>query len=136
MRLGDSRKNMTILLVEDSKMLRITNARALVRAGYQVTTAGDGEEALRLAQESLPDLILLDMMLPKITGLDVLRGLKSDARTKDIPVIVLSGLSETNRDKLIKEGAAAFFEKSEKTLANDSADLIEAVKSVLAKVGQ
>ena len=127
---------MTILLVEDSKMLRITNARALVRAGYQVVTAGDGEEALRVAQESVPDLILLDMMLPKITGLDVLRGLKSDARTKDIPVIVLSGLSQTNGDKLIKEGAAAFFEKSEKTLANNSADLIEAVKSVLAKVGQ
>jgi|SRR5579863_2543989 len=124
---------MTILLVEDSKMLRIANARALVKAGYQVVSAGDGEEALRLAKAEPPDLILLDMMLPKITGLDVLRGLKNDARTKDVPVIVLSGLSQSNGDKLIKEGATAFFEKSEKTLANDSADLIEAVRSILAK---
>jgi len=123
---------MTILLVEDSKMLRVANARALVRAGYQVVAAEDGEEALRLARANPPDLILLDMMLPKITGLDVLRGLKSDARTKDIPVIVLSGLSQANGHKLIKEGATAFFEKSEKTLANESADLIEAVKNVLA----
>lgn len=126
---------MTILLVEDSKMLRITSTRALVKAGYEVITAADGEEALRMAHEHTPHLILLDMMLPKITGLDVLRGLKSDARTRDIPVIVLSGLSQANGDKLIKEGAAAFFEKSEKTLANDSADLIEAVQKVIAKVG-
>jgi CheY-like chemotaxis protein len=124
---------MTILLVEDSKMLRVANARALARAGYQVILAGDGEEALRVAQEKIPDLILLDMMLPKITGLEVLRSLKGDARTREIPVIVLSGLSQTNGEKLVKEGAAAFFEKSEKTLANDSADLIDAVKNVLAK---
>jgi CheY-like chemotaxis protein len=124
---------MTILLVEDSKMLRVSNARALVRAGYQVTTAADGEEALLLARQNSFELILLDMMLPKVSGLDVLRGLKSDARTREIPVIVLSGLAQANGEKLVKEGAAAFFEKSEKTLANDSADLIEAVKSVLAK---
>jgi DNA-binding response OmpR family regulator len=127
---------MTILLVEDSKMLRAANGRALVKAGYQVITAGDGEEALRMAQESVPELILLDMMLPKITGLDVLRNLKSDARTSKIPVIVLSGLSQTNGEKLMQEGAAAFFEKSEKTMANDSAELIDAVKAVLSKAGK
>ncbi len=124
---------MTILLVEDSKLLRVANTRALVKAGYQVIVANDGEAALRVAQEQAPDLILLDMMLPKITGLDVLRRLKSDERTKEIPVIVLSGLSQTNGERLIKEGAAAFFEKSEKTLANDAADLVEAVRGVLAK---
>jgi len=127
---------MTILLVEDSKMLRIASSRALVRAGYQVITAVDGEEALRMAQESPPDLILLDMLLPKITGLDVLRRLKSDGRTKDIPVIVLSGLSQANEAKLVTEGATAFLEKSERMTANDSADLVEAVKSVLAKASK
>jgi chemosensory pili system protein ChpA (sensor histidine kinase/response regulator) len=125
---------MTILLIEDSKLLRTANARALVKAGYEVTGVGDGEEGLRNARETIPELILLDMLLPKITGLDVLKGLKSDARTRDIPVIVLSGLSQANEGKLMKEGAAAFFEKSEKMLKDDSADLIAAVKGVLAQV--
>jgi CheY-like chemotaxis protein len=66
----------------------------------------------------------------------VLKGLKSDARTRDIPVIVLSGLSQANEARLMKEGAAAFYEKSEKTLDNDSADLIEAVKGLLASANK
>jgi len=127
---------MTILLIEDSKLMRIANTRALVKAGYEVVSAGDGEAGLRSARETIPDLILLDMLLPKITGLDVLKGLKSDVRTKGIPVIVLSGLSQANGARLMQEGAAAFFEKSEKTLENDSADLIEAVKGVLASVSK
>jgi DNA-binding response OmpR family regulator len=127
---------MTILLIEDSKLLRIANTRALVKAGYQVISAVDGEAGLRSAQESIPDLILLDMLLPKVTGLDVLKGLKSDARTSAIPVIVLSGLSQANEARLMKEGAAAFFEKSEKTLDNDSADLVEAVRGVLASANR
>jgi len=122
----------TILLIEDSKLLRTANARALVKAGYQVIGAGDGEEGLRSARETMPELILLDMLLPKITGLDVLKGLKSDVRTRNIPVIVLSGLSQANEAKLLKEGAAAFLEKSEKMLDRDSADLIAVVKGVLA----
>jgi DNA-binding response OmpR family regulator len=127
---------MTILLIEDSKLLRIANTRALVKAGYEVISAGDGEAGLRSARETIPDLILLDMLLPKITGLDVLKGLKSDPRTKGIPVIVLSGLSQANEARLMNEGAAAFFEKSEKTLDNDSADLIEAVRGVLASASK
>jgi CheY-like chemotaxis protein len=127
---------MTILLIEDSKLLRTANARALVKAGYQVIGVGDGEEGLRSARETIPDLILLDMLLPKITGLDVLKGLKSDERTRNIPVIVLSGLSQANEAKLVKEGAAAFFEKSGKMLDNNSADLIEAVKGVLASASK
>jgi len=123
---------MTILLIEDSKLLRTANTRALVKAGYQVIGAVDGEEGLRSAQETIPELILLDMLLPKITGLDVLKGLKSDARTKNIPVIVLSALSQANEAKLVKEGAAAFFEKSEKMLENNSAGLIAIVKGVLS----
>jgi len=127
---------MKILLIEDSKLLRTANARALAKAGYQVIGVGDGEQGLSSAREAIPDLILLDMILPKVTGLDVLKGLKSDVRTRNIPVIVLSGLSQTNEPKLVKEGAAAFFEKSEKILENDSADLIAAVKGVLASANK
>ena len=127
---------MTILVVEDSKVLSLAATRALIKAGYQVTTAVDGEEALRITHEILPDLVLLDMMLPKVTGLDVLRSLKRDPRTRDIPVIVISGLSQANRERLIKEGAAAFLEKSQRILDNDSLELIEAVKRVFASTSK
>jgi twitching motility two-component system response regulator PilH len=123
---------MKILLIEDSKFQRVANGRTLVKAGYSVIHAGDGDEGLRIAREDMPDLILLDMMLPKLSGLDVLRALKADVLLKHIPVIVLSGLGQANETKLLKEGAAAFLVKSEKSLENDSLVLIQAVQGVLA----
>jgi CheY-like chemotaxis protein len=89
---------MKILLDEDSKFLRVATGRALTRAGYEMSFAGDGDEALLIAGEKLPDLILLDMMLPKMSGLEVLKALKKDPATAAIPVIVLTGLSEINAD--------------------------------------
>ena len=77
-----------ILLVEDSKFLRKTNELALSRAGYHVSTAADGEEALRVANNTLPDIILLDMLLPKLSGPEVLKALKQNPATMDIPVFV------------------------------------------------
>lgn len=127
---------MTILVVEDSKLLSLAATRALTKAGYQVTTAVDGEEALRITQETLPDLVLLDMILPKVTGLDVLRRLKKNPRTRDIPVIVMSGLSQANRQRLVKEGAAAFLEKSQRILDDGSSELIETVKRVFASASK
>jgi CheY-like chemotaxis protein len=124
---------MKILLIEDSKFQRIANERALVKAGYSVIQAGDGEEGLRVACKDIPDLILLDMMLPKVSGLDVLRALKSDMLVKHIPVIVLSGLGQANEVKLMSEGAAAFVTKSEKSFENSSSALIQAVESVLTQ---
>jgi CheY-like chemotaxis protein len=122
-----------ILLIEDSRFQRVANERSLLRAGYNVITAGDGEEGVRAALENSPDLVLLDMMLPKVSGLDVLRALKSDVLVKDIPVIVLSGLGQANEAKLLKEGAAAFLVKSEKLLESDSALLVQAVERALSE---
>jgi CheY-like chemotaxis protein len=102
-----------ILLVEDSTFLRIATERILIRAKYEVCTAADGEEALRVAAEKKPDLILLDMMLPKLSGPDVLKRLKSNPETADIAVVVLSGLSQKNAERLQKDGALAYLEKSE-----------------------
>ena len=124
---------MKILLIEDSKFQRIANERALVKAGYSTIQAGDGEEGLRLARKDIPDLTLLDIMLPKVSGLDVLRALKDDVLVKHIPVIVLSGLAQGNETKLAKEGAAAFFMESEKSFENSSSALIQAVESVLTQ---
>ena len=122
---------MKILLIEDSKFQRIANERALAKAGYSVIQAADGEAGLRIARENIPDLILLDMMLPKMSGLDVLRALKADVLVKHIPVIVLSGLGQGNEAKLLKEGATAFFMKSMESFENNSVALIQALQSLL-----
>lgn len=106
---------MKILLVDDSKAILHENACVLQKAGYEVVCAEDGESALKLAAGELPDLILLDMILPKISGPEVLNRLKMDAATAEIPVIVLSSLTEKNRQKLIEAGAEDYVEKSSLT---------------------
>jgi CheY-like chemotaxis protein len=105
-------KNVKILLVEDSKPIRRENESALHKAGYEVICAEDGETALTMAQEQKPDLVLLDMILPKMSGPDVLKHLKNDPKTAEIPVVVLSSLSEKNRQKLMEAGAEEYLEKS------------------------
>jgi DNA-binding response OmpR family regulator len=74
--------------------MRIAVQRALTGAGYTVHTANHGEAGLRAAHETLPELIVLDLVLPTISGLDLLKALKRDAITKSIPVIVLVPLSD------------------------------------------
>ena len=123
-----------VLLVDDSKFLRMANECVLCKAGYQVSTAADGEEALRVANDKLPDIILLDMMLPKISGPEVLKTLKANPATKDIPDIVLTSLSQKNEGRLINEGAAAYFEKSTLELDKSSDRLAAAVETVLGRV--
>jgi CheY-like chemotaxis protein len=101
-----------ILVVDDSKSALHENERVLHKAGYDVLCAEDGEAALNLARLQKPDLILLDMILPKLSGPEVLARLKQDPSTADIPVIVLSSLSEKNRTKLVEAGAEDYIEKS------------------------
>lgn len=126
-------KNREILLIEDSKFMRVAVQRALTGAGYTVNTASHGEAGLRTAHETLPDLILLDLVLPTISGLDVLKALKRDAITKNIPVIVLAALSEPTREEALNEGATACLEKSDKLLENDAIALIQTVTQVVGK---
>jgi CheY-like chemotaxis protein len=102
-----------ILLVEDSLPILRVNESVLHKAGYEVICAEDGESALRQAQEQKPDLILLDMILPKMSGPEVLQKLKCDPKTAEIPVVVVSSLSEKNRQKLIEAGAEDYLEKGE-----------------------
>ncbi|HTC57881.1 MAG TPA: response regulator [Candidatus Sulfotelmatobacter sp.] len=123
-----------ILLVEDSKFVRLTTERALARAGYAVSSAADGEEALRMARERLPELILLDMLLPKLSGPDVLIALKKDPLTKGIPVVVITGLSQKNAARLQEDGAVGFLEKSELALDKGPEKLLAAVREILEKL--
>ena len=122
-----------VLLVDDSKLQRLQNEHALLKAGYEVLTAGDGEEALRLAREKLPDVIVLDLLLPKLSGSEVLRKLKSNPKTTNIPVIVLSGLSQRNAEKLIHDGAEAYFEKSALELDKNPERLALSIENALCR---
>jgi len=123
-----------ILLVEDSTFLRMATERILARAKYEVCTAVDGEEALRAATENKPDIILLDMMLPKLSGPEVLKRLKNNPETADIAVVVLSGLSQKNAERLQKDGAFAFLEKSDLDLERGGAPLLSALEGIVEKV--
>ena len=87
---------MKISRVEDSGRLRLENERALRRVGDEGICAEDGAEALERAREEFPNAILLDLLLPRISGLEVLRRLRRMAETADIPVVVVSGLSGKN----------------------------------------
>jgi DNA-binding response OmpR family regulator len=127
---------MKILLIDGSRVLQQCHQRALTKAGYEVISASDGEEGLRIARESDPDLILLDIMLPKIAGQDVLRTLKKDARTRHVPVVVLSGLSRSNASKLISEGAVGFVEKTDEFLRSNSEGVVKAVELVLSEANR
>ena len=86
------REKRLILLVDDEASIRKTVARRLEREGYRVITAESGEEGLRLAGEQLPDLVLLDIMMPKMKGRDVCKQLKADPLTSRIPVIFITAL--------------------------------------------
>lgn len=125
---------MKILVIEDSRMLRIMMDRSLTRAGHQVTVVGDGQEGLSMAQAIRPDVILLDMMLPTLEGTGVLRQLKGDPGTKLIPVVVLSGLSQKNEQKLKRAGATAYFEKSKLNLDDNAQPLVDLVLSLVIPV--
>jgi DNA-binding response OmpR family regulator len=125
--------NMKILLIDDSRFLRMANERALVLAGYEVISAGDGEEGLRLACEQKPDLVVLDLMLPKLPGLEVLRKLRSRPDTASTPIVVISGLSQSNDQKLVAEGATSYFEKSRLMLDRGSETFVQTIGELLAK---
>jgi len=86
-----------ILVVDDDPANRIVLNKILVRAGYELCQAADGVEALEVALGVLPDLILLDIMMPRMNGLDACRQLKVDERTRDIPVIFLSALGDLGK---------------------------------------
>ena len=90
--MDESPKPKCILLVDDTKDILLVVSRRLESWGYEALTASSGEEGLKLAEERVPDLILLDIMMPKMKGRDVCARLKADPKTAKIPVIFLTAL--------------------------------------------
>jgi CheY-like chemotaxis protein len=92
-----------ILLVEDDRFLRRAAEASLRQRGFAVTVAADGEEALVKVRAEIPDLILLDLLMPKVTGMEVLRALRAEEATKGIRVLILSNSSREQDLEAIKE---------------------------------
>jgi CheY-like chemotaxis protein len=121
-----------ILLAEDDRFLRKAAVATLKQRGFGVVTASDGEEALRQAAAELPDLILLDLIMPKIQGFEVLRRLKQNPSTAEIPVIVLSNLGqERDINQAMEAGARAYLIKANLSLQ----ELVREVEKVLGAAG-
>jgi len=117
-----------ILFIEDESALQKTFGDLLAQEGYEMISALDGELGLRLAKEKNPDLILLDLILPKMHGLQVLEELKKEEKTKEIPVIVLTNLEEMeNINKAIQAGADTYLVKANYKLE----EVLEKIKIAL-----
>lgn len=121
---------MKIVVADDDRMFRKAAETTLRRQGYAVTTASDGEEALQLIRSERPDIIVLDLIMPKLQGFDVLQVLKQDSITAAIPVIVLSSLSqEQDKQEALDLGAVAYFNKATCSLG----ELVKQVEATLTK---
>ncbi len=106
-----------ILFVEDESALQKTLGDVLNQEGYKVFSALDGEAGFEMAQAESPDLILLDLVLPKMHGFEVLKKLKENEKTKNIPIIVLTNLeSMGDVEKALELGATTYLVKASYTL--------------------
>ena len=120
-----------IMLVEDDKSLREIYGVRLLAEGYEIISAGDGEEALAMAVKEKPELILSDVMMPKISGFDMLDILRSTPETKDIKVIMMTALSsEDQRARGEKLGANRYLVKSQVGIE----DVVRTVHEILEDI--
>lgn len=120
-----------ILLVEDDKSLREIYGVRLLAEGYEIVSAGDGEEALAMAIKEKPDLIVSDVMMPKISGFDMLDILRSTPETKDVKIIMMTALSsEDQRARGESLGANRYLVKSQVGIE----DVVRSIHDVLADV--
>jgi len=117
-----------VLLVEDDESLSNVYVTRFEAEGFDIRRVGNGEDALTAALNYKPDIILLDIMMPKVDGFNVLDILRNTPQTKDLKIIVLSALSqEIDMDKAMKLGADDYLIKSEITIA----DVVQKVKQEL-----
>jgi CheY-like chemotaxis protein len=118
-----------ILLAEDDRILRKAGEVSLKKKGYEVICAVDGEDALAKARDHKPDIVLLDVMMPRLNGFEVLLALKADPGIRDIPVIMLTNLEQPSDIKRARDaGAHSYLVKSNMNLD----DLAARIKDALA----
>jgi DNA-binding response OmpR family regulator len=120
----------TILLIEDEPTFQKLAGRFLEKEGFQIISALDGEAGVRLAKKMHPDLILLDLILPKKDGFEVLKELKQDEKAKKIPIIILTNLEGSNDvEKALSLGATTYLVKANYELE----EILRKIKENLTK---
>jgi CheY-like chemotaxis protein len=121
---------MKILVADDDTTICKMAGDLLRSAGYDVLEASDGERALKLAHEKQPDLIVLDLMMPKVTGYQVVREIRQHPRLKETPILILSGVipGKESNDALRAHGIAGFISK-----ANMIGTLVSRVQEILTR---
>lgn len=118
----------TILLAEDDENLRKIYAMRLRADGFTIIAAPNGEEALAAAKTKKPDLVLADIMMPKVSGFELLEALKKSDELKDVKVIMLTALGQpTDQERAFKLGALRYLVKSDYTLD----DIVKIVHEIL-----
>jgi DNA-binding response OmpR family regulator len=111
--MSKSEDKLKVLIVDDDAFLSGIYATKLELEGFQVATARDGDEGLKMAQKEMPQLILLDVLMPKLDGFEVLKRLKADAALKGIPVIMLTNLGQKEDiEQALREGAEDYLIKA------------------------
>lgn len=101
-----------ILVVEDNMLVQEVYASALQQLDCDIVTADDGHEAMALAEEERPDLIIMDIMLPGVSGLDLVQKMKADPKLRDVPIIVVTTMATAGDEQTIKAaGADAYLPK-------------------------
>lgn len=117
-----------ILIVEDDPLISRMYQRVFTFEGFEVEMARDGEEGLSKLKEKQPNLVLMDIMMPRMTGIDVLRKMKEDDKLKSLPVIVLTNLSGMkDAETAIELGAVKFIVKSD----NKPTEVVKQVREIL-----
>jgi CheY-like chemotaxis protein len=128
-RLAEIKMNKIILIVEDDALISRMYQKILSTDGYKVEVAINGEEGLQKAREIKPTLILLDIMMPKLNGLDMLKDLKAIPETEKIPVVILTNLNGmADAERALAEGAVKYIVKSD----YKPKEVFEIVKQILA----
>lgn len=123
-----SEKKQKILLVEDDSMIVEMYRLRFEEEGFEVTVTEKGSEAIELAGSLKPDIILLDIILPEVDGFNILQALKSEAKTKSVPILLLTNLAqESDRERAMNLGANDYFVKSQHT----PSDVLQKVKEII-----
>jgi len=119
-----------ILIIEDDKFLRELIVQKLTKEGYEIAEAVDGEEGVKKFKEEMPDLVLLDLILPGIDGFEVLSRVKKDPEVSSVPVIILSNLGQKDDvERGLNLGAVDYLIKAHFT----PGEIIDKIKLVLAQ---
>jgi len=126
----ENNKKQKILIIEDEATLQKALQEILLQEGYEVISALDGKRGLELVRSEMPDMILLDLILPKMDGFEVLEAIKKDEKVKEIPIIILTNLgSVEDVQRALDLGATNYMVKADYNLS----DIVDKIKKIIEK---